>query len=198
MGNDGGSIPRRREVVKQKKKEQHKESYEIAKAKSSLCALGKDQLTEPLAFCKLGLLYNKEEVIKRLIEKNMPKAFRHIRKLKDVKDIKANFKIQADGTKVIVCPVSQHELNGFHPFMAVWGCGCVFSEDAFKELKVCDTCINCGAKIEKKSDIISLNQPVGLQEAYLRIFDEARANEVKNKQEIIQIQTKPMDSSKPD
>lgn len=63
--------------------------------------------------------------------------------------------------------------------MAVWGCGCVFSEDAFKELKVSDTCINCGAKILKKSDIISLNQPAGLQEAYLRIFDEARAKEVK-------------------
>jgi hypothetical protein len=42
--------------------------------------------------CRLGLLYNKEEVIKHLIEKNMPKAFRHIKKLKDIKEIKAEFK----------------------------------------------------------------------------------------------------------
>ena len=159
MGNDGGSIPRRREVVKEKQREERKESYEIAKAKAKLCALSKDQLKQPVVFCRLGLLYNKEEVIKRLIEKSMPKAFRHIKKLKDIKEVRAEYKTsQDDASKIIVCPVSKRELNGFHPFLAVWGCGCVISDEAAKELKISDTCINCGLHINKKSDIISLNQ----------------------------------------
>ena len=87
MGNDGGSIPKRREVVKVKHREERKENFEIAKAKSRLCALGKEPLRGPIVACRLGLLYNKEDVVKRLIEKTMPKAFRHIRKLRDVKDI---------------------------------------------------------------------------------------------------------------
>lgn len=158
MGNDGGSIPKRSEVVKKKKREERKENYEIAKAKSRLCAISKEPLKEPIAVCRLGLLYNKEEVIKKLIEKTMPKAFRHLRKLKDMKEIKAEFKEQEDGTRVIVCPVSKRELNGFHPFMAVWACGCIISDEAAKELKLDEACINCGTKIDKKVDLISLNQ----------------------------------------
>lgn len=172
MGNDGGSIPRRREVVKQQKREERKENYEIAKAKARLCALSKEPLRQPIGMCRLGLLYNKEEVIKRLIEKTMPKAFRHIRKLKDIKEIKAEFKKEEeDGAQIIVCPVSKRELNGFHPFLAVWGCGCVLSEEAAKELKISDTCIHCGSQIEKKTDIISLCQSIEQQAAYLSLVD---------------------------
>ncbi len=155
MGNDGGSIPKRREVVKQKQREERKENFEIAKAKSRLCALTKDQLSRHVTVCRMGLLYNKEELIKKLIEKNMPKAFRHIKKLKDVRDIKAAFK---DGEETMVCPVSQREMNGFHPFVVLWGCGCVLSEEACKELKMTDTCLSCGQEIkDKQNDIISLN-----------------------------------------
>ncbi len=88
----------------------------------------------------------------------MPKAYRHIKKLKDVKEIKAEFKEEEDGTHTIVCPVSQREFNGFHPFLLIWPCGCMISEEAAKELKIGSSCINCGTKLEKKSDIVSLNQ----------------------------------------
>ena len=131
----------------------------MAKAKSRFCALSKEPLRKPISFCRLGLLYNKEEVIKRLIEKTMPKAFRHIRKLKDVRELKCDDSRveEEDGSQIIVCPVSKRELNGFHPFVAVWGCGCVISEEAKSELKMAESCLACGAKIEKISDIISLN-----------------------------------------
>ncbi len=91
MGNDGGSIPRRREVVKSKKREVKAETHEVARAKARLCALTKEPLGgKHVVVCRLGLLYNKEEVIKKMIEKAMPKVFRHIRKIsKDVKDVKA-------------------------------------------------------------------------------------------------------------
>ncbi len=80
----------------------------MAKAKSKLCALTKDALgRQHVVVCRLGLLYNKEEVIKKMIEKNMPKAFRHIRKIsRDVKEVKAQFKEQDDGSNIIVCPIS--------------------------------------------------------------------------------------------
>lgn len=148
MGNDGGSIPRRREVVKQKRREERKENYEIAKAKARLCSLGKEPLRAPIAMCRLGLLYNKEEVIKQLIEKTLPKSFRHIRKLRDVREVQAEFKAGEEGSQIIICPVSKRELNGFHPFIGIWGCGCVLSEEAARELKISDTCLHCGAKIE--------------------------------------------------
>lgn len=122
----------------------------------------------------MGLLYNKEEIIKRLIEKNIPKAFRHIKKLKDVKEAKVQFRpTNEEGFNVIVCPISQIEFNGFNPFQLVWSCGCVFSEEAAKELGgVKDACINCGAKIESKDDIISLNQSPDQQLQFLKEFDE--------------------------
>jgi hypothetical protein len=42
-----------------------------------------------ICVCKLGNIYNKEELLKKLIDKSMPKEFSHIKKLKDVKDIKS-------------------------------------------------------------------------------------------------------------
>jgi hypothetical protein len=121
MGNDGGSIPHRAEVVKNKKKEERKDQFEMARAKSRMCSISKDKLREPLVVCKMGLLYNKEEIIKRLIEKNIPNAFRHIKKLKDVKEGKVSSrKVENEDTIVIYCSISQIEFNGFHKFLMNW------------------------------------------------------------------------------
>jgi hypothetical protein len=69
MGNDGGSIPKRRDMVRERKREEKIENFEMAKTKSTLCAISKEPLRPPLVVCRLGLLYNKEEIVKRLIEK---------------------------------------------------------------------------------------------------------------------------------
>ena len=81
MGNDGGSIPKRSEVVKHKKNEVEVDKQAKNFAKSSLCAMSKEPLRAPIVACKRGLLYNKEHLIKRLLEKNVPREFRHIVKL---------------------------------------------------------------------------------------------------------------------
>ena len=81
MGNDGGSIPKRSEVVKQKKVHANVDKAAKAKARSTLCAISKEPLRAPIVACKRGLLYNKEQLIKRLLEKTMPYEFRHIHKL---------------------------------------------------------------------------------------------------------------------
>jgi hypothetical protein len=174
MGNDGGSFSQRTEMVKTKKKEEKKDNFEIAKAKSRLCAMTKEPLKKPIAVCRMGMLYNKEEIIKRLIEKTIPRAFRHIRKLKDIKEANVELRTnKEDGSNVIVCPVSQIEMNGFNHFLMLWGCGCIFSEEAAKELGgLKDQCISCGSKIESKSDIVSLNQTPDEQLQFLKEFDE--------------------------
>ena len=79
MGNDGGSIPKRSEVVKQKKRNQVDVDKQAKNfAKSSLCAMSKEPLRSSVVACKRGLLYNKMHLIKRLLEKTVPREFRHI------------------------------------------------------------------------------------------------------------------------
>lgn len=88
MGNDGGSIPKRSEVVKHKKNEVEVDKHAKNFAKSSLCAMSKEPLRAPVVACKRGLLYNKEHLIKRLLEKTVPHEFRHIIKLsRDTKQV---------------------------------------------------------------------------------------------------------------
>ena len=137
MGNDGGSIPKRSEVVKVKKRDEKASVHLVAKAKAGLCSLTKDSLRKPVGVCKLGLLYNREEVIKKMLEKTMPSAFRHIRKIKDIKEVKATSIVnkESDASQQyvrIVCPLTQTDFTGFNTFFAVWDCGCILSEEAIK------------------------------------------------------------------
>lgn len=50
MGNDGGSIPYRRDLVKNKAKEEKNDDKALAKALWLFCALSKVSLA-PLVFC---------------------------------------------------------------------------------------------------------------------------------------------------
>ena len=90
MGNDGGSIPKRSEVVKKKRNAVEVDKSAKNFAKSSLCAMSKEPLRSPVVACKRGLLYNKEHLMKRVLEKTVPREFRHIAKLsRDVRKVSA-------------------------------------------------------------------------------------------------------------
>ena len=79
-----------------------------------------------------------------MLEKTMPKAFRHIRKLKDVKELQCQTQPDADSdSNIIVCPISGDEFNGFNVFFANMNCGHVYSEEAIKELKQSSNCLVC-------------------------------------------------------
>lgn len=82
MGCDGGSIPRREELVKLKKKAEKVDPTEVERIKWFTCAMSNERLKEPIVACELGHLYNKEAVIRALIEKNVDEKFSHIRSLK--------------------------------------------------------------------------------------------------------------------
>lgn len=89
-GNDGGSIPVRSEIVKEKPKEQRAESdligrFRYTRMQDSLraryCAMTKERLQKPIVMCRLGYLYNYESLLKLLVNKQLPKEFAHIRRV---------------------------------------------------------------------------------------------------------------------
>lgn len=50
------------------------------------CLILQEKLKPPLLACRIGRLYNKEAVIRALLEKALPPHMRHIKSLKDMKD----------------------------------------------------------------------------------------------------------------
>lgn len=84
MGGDGGSIPTRADLVKLKDKEKKADPHEQQKIRWSYCTMSNQPLAEPVVADELGNLYNKEHVLKYLVDrKNNPEkhydaAFQHI------------------------------------------------------------------------------------------------------------------------
>lgn len=190
MGCDGGSIPRRDELVKLKKKAEKVDPNEIERIKWFTCALSNEKLKEPIVTCELGHLYNKEAVINCLLNKNMDEKFSHIRNLKDLitPRFTANPAFNASAADTdnsasrspFICPISQVEV-GHAPFAIIRTCGCVLSERALREVPSA-TCLQCGTAFTSE-DVIALNPtPEGRAELRTRM-DMRRAQERGKKKE---------------
>ncbi|KAH9487360.1 Replication termination factor 2 [Psilocybe cubensis] len=145
MGNDGGSIPDRRDLVRNKPKAEQADKANQTKARWFYCALSKRKLQEPVVSCALGKLYNKDAIIEYLLDKSAygdgEEICGHIRSLKDVKTLTlapnpapASSDASADSTDrpQFVCPLTLKEMNGVQPFIYISTCGCVFSQAGFK------------------------------------------------------------------
>ncbi|KAF9444795.1 DUF602-domain-containing protein [Macrolepiota fuliginosa MF-IS2] len=195
MGNDGGSIPDRRDLVKTKRKAEQADKANQTRARWFFCALSKRKLQEPVVACALGKLYNKDSIIEYLLDKSAygdgEIICGHIKSLKDVKQLtlspnttpKADSKGAADDSTdraQFVCPFTMKEMNGSQPFVYIWTCGCVFSLAGYKTMsgsssgspKVSegeglDLCPQCQKKYSGVDDIISLN-PTSDEEERLR------------------------------
>lgn len=102
--------------------------------------------------CGLGRLYNKISVIEGLLNRSsLPETAKHIRNLKDVKELKLapNPEYKPEDEKKeggtddracpYICPIIGLEMSGKFKFVALWSCGCVISERAFKQIndKIC-------------------------------------------------------------
>ncbi|RPD70844.1 DUF602-domain-containing protein [Lentinus tigrinus ALCF2SS1-7] len=146
MGNDGGSIPDRRDLVKSKPKAEQADRANQIRAMWFFCALSKRPLQEPIVSCPLGKLYNKDAVLEFLLDR---KAFGaegevvcgHIRSLKDLKTLKLTrntAKASPPSSDSVpdrapfVCPLNLKEMNGVQPFVYLQPCGCVFSQAGLK------------------------------------------------------------------
>lgn len=109
MGNDGGSIPKRDDLIKDTKKLENSETNQAAQLLPWVCcSFSKLPLSEPIVSCGLGRLYNKDILLEYLLsfkEKESCKRSRqekglsvesqsieygisHITTLKDVKELK--------------------------------------------------------------------------------------------------------------
>jgi len=127
MGNDGGSIPRRDELVKQKAKDKVVESRDEAlQARWLVCTLSKEPLRPPVVACGLGNLYNKEEVLKFLIDRQSfgdPPNLAHIRRIKDIQDvtltpIQASARSKGEASAAFCCPITTYPMNGRYRYGA--------------------------------------------------------------------------------
>lgn len=169
MGCDGGTIPRRDELVKTKKKKEQKDKNAALVAKWKYCAISSNKLTKPIVSCELGRLYNKDAVIEYLLNKESPNSslVSHIRNLKDIialnltlkqgyeeKDTAGDQESDAQDS-MYVCPIVGLEMNGKYKFYYIRSCGCVMSERAIKEVKT-ETCLLC-TKPFVEDDLILLN-----------------------------------------
>nr|XP_046239128.1 replication termination factor 2 [Scatophagus argus] len=172
MGCDGGTIPKRHELVKGPKKVEKVDKNAELVAKWKYCALSQEKLRRPIVACEMGRLYNKDAIIEYLLDKSAERpnaeAVAHIRGIKDVKELNLTDNPEWEGEQrntkgdryeghcgMFICPVVGLEMNGKHRFCYLQTCGCVFSDRAMKEVKT-EICHKCGDPF-KDEDVIVLN-----------------------------------------
>lgn len=168
MGCDGGTIPKRDELVKVKKKPEVKDKQSELAFLWRYCCISQDMLQIPIVTCGLGRLYNKSSVIEGLLNRTLlPASAKHIRSLKDIKDLNLSPNPEFDSgaekpegmlddrAAPYICPVTGLEMSGKFRFICLWSCGCVMSERAIKEIET-HICHKCQQPFTSR-DIIVLN-----------------------------------------
>ncbi|KAI0319909.1 DUF602-domain-containing protein [Amylostereum chailletii] len=207
MGNDGGSIPDRRDLVRSKPKAEQADKANQTRARWFFCALSKKPLQEPIVSDPLGKLYNKDAILEFLLDRGAygdgEEICGHIRSLKDVKTLTLtpNTTAKAPSSDTLdrpmyACPLTLKEMTGHVPSVYLTPCGCVFSQAGLKAVssssttppaegkedkeKQFDVCPQCAKKFDKATDIRLLNPPPE-EEEKMRTAMEARASKPKTK-----------------
>ncbi|KAM9482239.1 replication termination factor 2 [Clarias gariepinus] len=191
MGCDGGTIPKRHELVKGPKKVEKVDKNAELAAKWKYCSLSQEKLRRPIVACELGRVYNKDAIIEYLLDKSAERpnteVVAHIRGIKDVKELNLTDNPAWEGERrnakgdcyedmhcaMFICPVVGLEMNGKHKFCYLLTCGCVFSERALKEVKT-EICHKCGDPFQE-DDIVMLNGSKEEQEKLQKAMEERRS-----------------------
>lgn len=164
MGNDGGTIAKRKDILSLHGQDkyaddttQDKESIRVTCALSSL-----PLYHQPIVSDYKGKLYLKEKILEYLIAKKKTPALQHIKSLKDVVDLKVTW---SHGHRpAIQCPVTR-ELKVRNVYGYLRPCGCVMSNLVLEELSkmhpkkpVESGCPSCGTAFHFDYDRVILNQ----------------------------------------
>ena len=180
MGNDGGSIPKRRELVKDAAR---------APTVSELKATALESLSHAWSHCALngapidlasvvsdwrGRLYNYESILKGLMPSDEPAddvtpAALGIRSLRDV----AKLKFSKNGDKW-TCPISMKEIGPSTKAVYLVPCGHVFAEVAIKEIQE-KTCPECGEGFSQENVVTILPTTEKEIERLQKRMDDLRA-----------------------
>ena len=155
MGNDGGSIPTRRELVKEAAKDPSTtEVKETQKEKLQYywahCALSQKPLSLPIVSDSTGNLYNKDAVLETLLDANKGKEDGNvagsqqtsgtIKSLRDV--VELQFKTEESYEKEkwtpsalkLICSLTGKTLGPGVKAVYIVPCGHAFSESAVREM----------------------------------------------------------------
>ncbi|CAI5438135.1 unnamed protein product [Caenorhabditis angaria] len=187
MGADGGTIPKRCELVKKRTKKEKIDKHVKNATKWRNCQLTQLPLKKPVIACRLGKLYNKEDVINAILNKTIAKSLSasHIKGTKDFVELKLaeNKDFKKDNVKgdeyddvnqtEFLCPITNSPMNGMHSFLVNWLCGCVYSEKAQQEVKSVN-CHVCGGPYDA-TKIVILNPDDSQLELYKLKLEAERA-----------------------
>ncbi|CAL5399462.1 unnamed protein product [Camellia sinensis] len=125
------------------------------------CALSNEPLKHPVVVDLLGNLFNKVTLVEALLGKKLPKAFSHIKGLKDMIAIQLSPipGLELDGGDGVIdgtrfqCPISGLEFHGKYKFFALRTCGHVLSAKALKEVKS-SACLVCHKEFSESDKIV--------------------------------------------
>jgi hypothetical protein len=186
MGNDGGSIPTRRELVKEAARnptsaEAKEKALEQLTYQWSTCLLSQKKLQEPVVSDGLGRMFNKDAVFKYLLPENLRPADNPseiarseqervvgttISSLKDVVELK--FETEDDRW---ICPITQKVLGPNIKATYIVPCGHVFADSAVREIES-STCLKCNDPFEPENAIpISSQVPEDIERLSARLVD---------------------------
>ncbi|EEB05971.2 replication termination factor Rtf2 [Schizosaccharomyces japonicus yFS275] len=182
MGNDGGSIPLRQELVKQKSKVAQLDidlKRSLHKSLFTQCSLSGASLRDPIVSCGFGRLYNKEAILEMLLNRSLyPNAPAHITSIRDVLQLSMKKNEETDRW---MCPLSRHEFNEAHKFVYIVPCGHVFELSAFQTVGG-NECVLCSTAVNK-DDIIPINpsteQEKALKERLEKLAQQGKTHSLK-------------------
>ncbi|EMC92973.1 hypothetical protein BAUCODRAFT_76874 [Baudoinia panamericana UAMH 10762] len=180
MGNDGGSIPKRRELVKEAARnptatELRESQHEQQEYCWTTDPISQKPLAQPIVSDSAGKLYNKDTILEYLVEGARKDEAENatqgsIKSLKDVVEVK--FTVNADATTKIareawVCPVTGDKLGPGSKAVYLVPCGHAFSATAIKEVSG-ERCLTCETEYAS-NDIIPILPAVATDIARLSL-----------------------------
>lgn len=158
MGNDGGSIPTRRELVKHSSRNPNTTELKATQHEAQghaweYCPLSNRPLVEPIVSDSSGTLYNKDAILEHLLpqDESAPASLAkdkeavlggRVKGLRDIVEVR--FTSSQDGSKEQkkLCPITSKELGPTTRAVYLVPCGHAFSEAAIRELAG-ETCTQC-------------------------------------------------------
>lgn len=169
MGNDGGSIPTRRELVKEAARnrnttEQKEFQHEQQEYYWTTDPISQKPLEQPVVSDSSGKLYNKDSILEFLVEGNRKEDAESVtqglvKSLKDIVEVK--FEIDRDdsskttgSSSVWRCPVTGDRLGPGSRAAYIVPCGHAFSGNAIKEVSG-EKCITCDTEYAS-NDVIPI------------------------------------------
>ncbi|SZF00351.1 unnamed protein product [Blumeria hordei] len=151
MGNDGGSIPRRIELVKEAARKPDTSTLRATLLEAqthawTTCPISNHPLAPPIASDCAGTLYNKDAVLEQLLPKPdttiSEDVFQgRVKCLRDVVEVLFTT-IGTGKNEKRICPITSKELGPSTRSVYLVPCGHVFSEAAIREVKS-DRCLKC-------------------------------------------------------